>query len=60
MIVKYIDSQKAGLKEYPLVAKVTQMGYGFPIVAVNGEPRLAGAVDIGQIKEIISETIGEK
>jgi hypothetical protein len=31
------------------------MGYGFPIVAVDGEPRLAGAIDLKLIKEVINE-----
>lgn len=32
------------------------MGYGFPIVAVDGEPRLAGDIDLKLIKEVINET----
>jgi hypothetical protein len=37
------------------VAKTTQMGYGFPIVSVDGEPRFAGAIDLELIKQVIDE-----
>lgn len=55
--VTYIDTEKTGIKDYPLVARVVQMGYGFPIVSVNGEPRFAGGIDFKQIINLIEETI---
>lgn len=58
--VRYIDTEKAGLKSYPLVERVVQMGYGFPIVSVNGQPRFAGAIDLEQIQDVIKETLEEK
>jgi len=51
--VKYIDTRTTKLAEYPLISRVIRMGYSFPIVAVNGQPRFAGAIDLEQIKELI-------
>ena len=53
--VKYVDTTLTGIQHYPLVAKTTQMGYGFPIVSVDGEPRFAGAIDLELIKQVIDE-----
>ncbi len=58
--VRYIDTEKVGLQAYPQAARVVQMGYGFPIVAVNGQPRFAGAIDLEQIQDVIKETLEEK
>jgi len=56
----YIDTAKAGIKAYPQLSQVIQMGYGFPIVSVNGQPRFAGGIDLEQIREVIDETLAGK
>jgi len=33
------------------------MGYNFPITAINGKPRLAGGIDIDQIKNLLDEIL---
>ena len=53
--VKYIDTDQTGLKSYPSVAKVIIMGYSFPVIAVNGEPRMAGGIDAEAIRTILDE-----
>jgi len=55
LTVKYIDTRKAKLSEYPQVFQLIRMGYGFPIVAVNGKPRFAGGINPEMIKEIIQQ-----
>jgi hypothetical protein len=57
VIVKYVDTRPSGLGEFPLIAKLVQMGYPFPIVCINGKPRLAGAVDVEQIRELVTQGI---
>jgi len=58
--VKDIDTRQTKLSEYPLISQVIRMGYSFPIVAVNGQPRFAGAIDQEQIKLVIEEIINSK
>jgi disulfide oxidoreductase YuzD len=53
--VKYIDTDQTGLKPYPSVAKVIKKGYSFPVVAVDGEPRMAGGIDTKAIRAILDE-----
>lgn len=53
--VNYIDTTQTTLSSFPLIARVVQMGYNFPIIAINGQPRMAGGVDINQIKEILDD-----
>lgn len=53
--VKYIDTDQAGLNSYPMVSHVVQAGYNFPILAVNGKPRLAGGFDVASVREILEE-----
>lgn len=53
--VKYINTEKTGFTDYPLIARVAQMGYPFPIIAVNGQPKLAGVIDAQSVREIIEE-----
>ncbi len=52
--VVFIDTDKEGLDKYPLVGRVISMGYPFPITAINGEPRLAGSVHIGEVQAILN------
>lgn len=53
--VKYVDTDQVGLSGYPMVFRVVQAGYSFPIVAVNGKPRLAGGIDFASVREILEE-----
>lgn len=53
--VKFVDTRKTGFRDYPLVERAVRIGYGFPIVSVNGQPRFAGGVDLEQICEVINE-----
>ncbi len=42
--MKYVDIDKVGLEDYPVMNKIMQMGYPFPITLINGEPRFAGGI----------------
>lgn len=53
--VKYFDTDKDGLESYPLVRQAIEAGYPFPIIAVNGQPRLAGTINIEMIKKLLNE-----
>lgn len=53
--VRYIDTTATGLAEFPLVARASAAGYAFPIIAVNGRPVLAGAVDVDEVRKVIAE-----
>lgn len=55
--VVFIDTQKSSLNSYPSIAQVVQMGYGFPIVSIDGQPRLAGGIDLEAVKAIIDEIV---
>lgn len=48
------------LKYLTIGGRVIQMGYSFPIVAVNGNPRFAGGIDFEVIQKLIKEIIEEK
>jgi hypothetical protein len=56
--VNYVDTERTGFKDYPLIARVIQMGYPFPVIAIDGQPKLAGTIDADQIHEILEEMIG--
>lgn len=55
--VKYVDVQKEGLKDYPIVEQVLRMGYPFPITLINGEPKFAGGIMKSEIKLAIDEIL---
>lgn len=55
--VQYIDTDQVGLGGYPMVLRAIQSGYNFPIVAVNGKPRLAGGLDFDSVREVLEEEI---
>ena len=55
--VTYIDIEQKGLGAYPVIAQVMQMGYPLPIITINGEPRLAGGIDFGQIETILATIV---
>ncbi|NLU49691.1 MAG: hypothetical protein GXX09_04680 [Syntrophomonadaceae bacterium] len=57
--VKYVDTREKGLRAFPLIARLTEMGYPFPIIAIDGKPRLAGAIDVEQIRAILDEGVAQ-
>ncbi len=55
---KYVDADQVGLASYPKVKNILTMGYRYPVILINGQPRLAGALNLEQIKGIIEEAMG--
>ena len=55
--VKYTDTDQKGLGAYPRVGQVIRMGYSLPIIMINGEPRLAGGIDLKQIQAILDTIV---
>jgi len=55
--VKYVDVDKEGLENYPIMNKVLQMGYPYPITLINGDPKFAGGIMLSEVKESIAELI---
>ena len=55
--LKYINADQEGLGNYPLVNKVLQMGYPYPITVINGEPKFAGGIMIQELKNSIEEIL---
>jgi thiol-disulfide isomerase/thioredoxin len=53
--VKYIDTELEGLEAYPVIDKVISAGYPFPITSINGEPKLAGAINLDSVKKLLDE-----
>lgn len=53
--INYIDTQEAGLNQYPDVAQVVSRGYSFPVISINGLPRLAGAINLDDIVQLLKE-----
>ena len=53
--VRYFNTDKDGIKNYPSVEQVIAHGYSFPIININNQPRLAGGVNTEKIKEMINE-----
>lgn len=58
--LKFIDTGGVNLSAYPNVEKVIRGGYSFPITVVNGSPRLAGAISLESIVEIITDLQNQK
>lgn len=57
--VRYVDLDEVGLEKYPIMSRVLQMGYPYPITLINGEPRYAGGIMITEIKESITEILNQ-
>lgn len=57
--VKYVDADKEGLDNYPIMQKVLQMGYPYPITLINGQPRYAGALMFPEIKTSVEEELAK-
>jgi len=55
--VKYVDVDKEGLDKYPIMGRVLQMGYPYPITLINGDPKFAGGIMISEVKESIAELL---
>jgi len=55
--VKYIDVDKVGLDKYPVLGRVLQMGYPYPITLINGQPKFAGGILGDDIKASIKEVV---
>ncbi|MEN6349253.1 MAG: hypothetical protein ABFD08_07640 [Syntrophomonas sp.] len=55
--VKYVDVDKAGIGNYPIVDRVLQMGYPYPITLINGDPKFAGGIMEREIKSNIDEIL---
>lgn len=58
--VKYVDVDKEGLANYPVMNQVLQMGYPYPITLIDGQPKFAGGIMTTEIKELIEETLNGK
>lgn len=58
--VDYINTSSEPLNSFPLISRVVQMGYSFPIIAINGQPRMAGGIDVNQVKNLLDELAGNK
>ncbi|HWP95683.1 MAG TPA: hypothetical protein VN426_02455 [Syntrophomonadaceae bacterium] len=58
--VNYVDTDVLGLSKFPLISRAIQGGYSFPIIAMNGRPRLAGGIDLATIKEILDQEIDDR
>ncbi len=58
--IKYINVDEVGLGDYPVMNKVMQMGYPFPITLINGEPRFAGGIMDTEIENSIQAIIDEE
>ncbi len=56
----FIETEGVDMSRFPEVEKVIRSGYTFPITSINGSPRLAGALSIDSIAEIITELQSNK
>ncbi len=43
------------LRDYPQIQQIIQAGYSFPVIVVDGNPRLAGGMPLDAMIQIISE-----
>ncbi len=55
--VKYVDVDKVGLDNYPVMNQVLQMGYPYPVTLINGQPKFAGGIMVNEVKELIEEAL---
>lgn len=55
--VKYVDVDKEGLDNYPVMSRVLQMGYPYPVTLINGDPKFAGGIMIAEVKQSIEELL---
>lgn len=57
--VKYVDVDQEGLDNYPIMNRVLQMGYPYPITLINGDPKFAGGIMISEVKQSIDDLLKE-
>lgn len=55
--VKYVDVDKEGLDHYPVMSRVLQMGYPYPITLINGEPKFAGGIMTTEVIQSIEQSL---
>ncbi len=48
---------KVGLGSYPVLARILEMGYPYPITLINGQPKFAGGILGDDIKTSIDELL---
>jgi hypothetical protein len=58
--VKYVDVDKEGLENYPVMNQVLLMGYPFPITLINGDPKFAGGIMTAEVKQVIDEKLKDQ
>lgn len=56
--VKFVDVDREGLDKYPVIGRVLQMGYPYPITLINGQPKFAGGIMSDDIKTSINDMLG--
>lgn len=57
LTIEYIDTEAAGLSNYPAVEEVIKAGYPFPITVINDKPRWAGGMAADSIVQIVIDAI---
>ncbi len=55
--VNFVDVDKVGLDNYPLMGQVLQMGYPYPVTLINGAPKFAGGIMNEDVMNIINEIL---
>lgn len=55
--VKLVDVDKVGLANYPMMSRILEMGYPYPITLINGQPKFAGGILGEDIKTSIEEIL---
>lgn len=60
VVIKHVNLDEVGFETYPIMAKVMQMGYPFPITLINGEPRFAGGIMETEIEDSIQTILEEE
>jgi len=55
--IKYVNVDETGLADYPIMNRVLQMGYPYPITLVNGEPKFAGGLMLAELKQSIDDLL---
>lgn len=55
--VQYVDVDKRGLEQYPIMNRVLAMGYPYPVTLINGKPKFAGAIMTEDLIESLREEL---
>lgn len=51
--VRMVDTKGRKKADYPIISKLVDHGYLFPILVINDKPRMAGGISINAAMEII-------